>query len=88
MLFLHNFRGALVVSRFFLVFSSFSHLICCGLPIILSFNSLLANLLLFESVAVGVELFESVEKKVTAVEAELALSEALKSSNEEEEGAG
>ncbi len=48
-------------SSYILVFSSFSHLICCGLPIILSFNSLLANLLLFESVAVGVELFESVE---------------------------
>ena len=48
-------------SSYVLVFSSFSHLICCGLPIFLSFNTLFANLLLFESVAMGFELFESVE---------------------------
>ncbi|MBF91807.1 MAG: hypothetical protein CMP34_03255 [Rickettsiales bacterium] len=48
-------------SSYVLVFSSFSHLICCGLPIILSLNSFLASLVFFESLKIGFELFESVE---------------------------
>ena len=48
-------------SSYVLVLSSFSHLICCGLPIILSFNSFLSGLVFFESLTIGFELFESVE---------------------------
>ena len=53
-------------SSYVLVFSSLTHLLCCGIPIFLSFNSIFANYLIFESTVLNSEFFEVVENYLFA----------------------
>lgn len=48
-------------SSYFLVVSCFAHLICCGLPIVLSFNTVFANLFFLQSLTQYFEFFEKFE---------------------------
>lgn len=48
-------------SSYILVYSGFTHLLCCGIPFFLSFNALLANTFFYESIVFNLELFESAE---------------------------
>ena len=53
-------------SSYVLVFSSLTHLLCCGIPIFLSYNSIFANLLIFESTIFDSEFLEVVENYLFA----------------------
>ena len=48
-------------SSYALIFASFTHLICCGLPIFISFSSIFSNLFLFQSLTLNFELLEIAE---------------------------
>ena len=48
-------------SSYVLVLSGFTHLICCGIPIFLSFNSFLVNLILLDSITLDFYLLETAE---------------------------
>ncbi len=48
-------------SSYALIFAGFAHLICCGLPILIGFSSIFANLLLFKSLTINFELLEIAE---------------------------
>ena len=51
-------------SSYFLVLSCLTHLICCGLPVLLSLNTLLANVFFLGSISSYFEFFEKIENYV------------------------
>lgn len=48
-------------SSYALVYSTFIHLLCCGIPIFVSLNSIFTNLVLFETLAFNLEFLETLE---------------------------
>ena len=48
-------------SSYALLCSCLTHLLCCGIPALIGFSSLLTNLIFFESMIVKLELFEAFE---------------------------
>ena len=48
-------------SSYILVFTSFTHLFCCGIPILLGISSMSASTLLFGSSFINIEIFEIIE---------------------------
>lgn len=48
-------------SSYILIFSSFTHLLCCGIPILLGLSSLFTNLIFVESAFLDFELLEIFE---------------------------
>lgn len=48
-------------SSYALLFSGLTHLLCCGVPILLGLISVLTNLVFFESVATNLGFLESLE---------------------------
>ena len=48
-------------SSYALIFSTLTHFLCCGIPLILTFSSLFTGLLFFESLALSLEFLEPLE---------------------------
>ena len=48
-------------SSYILVFTSFTHFFCCGIPLLLSISSMSASTLLLGSSFINIEIFEIVE---------------------------
>ena len=48
-------------SSYVLVFTGFTHALCCGLPLLLGLGSIFSNFVVFKSFAFNFELLESLE---------------------------
>ena len=61
-------------TSFFLVASGLCHLLCCGIPIILSISSIFSNLIIFEAFYLNIELLEIGEKYLFTITTIIFLS--------------
>lgn len=60
-------------SSYALIFSTLTHFLCCGIPLILTFSSLFTGLLFFESLALSLEFLEPLEIYLFAITTTLFL---------------
>ena len=54
-------------SSYLLVLGGLTHLVCCGIPILLGLSSIFTNLMLFEFTFLNFELLETAEKYLFAL---------------------